>query len=303
MTSSFDAGQFRAMGTEIEVLGAPRLRRDTVDQVSALFESVEGRLSRFREDSELCQLNASPGQPFNASPLLLRVLSEAVAAARGSNGYFDPTVLDAVEASGYRKSFDEIGEGIVALRAGSAADYTRVEMTSDGRIVLRDGVRVDLGGFAKGWTVDKAAGLMRGIDTWVINAGGDLLAKGAGPDGEGWVAGVEDPFQPGTDIGVLFVRDTALATSTTMRRRWRTHEGWAHHIIDPRTGEPAETDLASATVEAPTVAEAEVLAKTVLLMGRAQGLAHLERRSRRGLLITNDGSLCRAGAMEELHVA
>lgn len=301
--SSFELGQFQAMGTEIEVLAAPQLANDTIERVARFFESVEARLSRFRKESELSRLNDSCGRPFRASPLLREVLEEALEAARGSDSYFDPTVLDAVEASGYRSSFDQIGDGIMARRAGSAPDYNRVEITADGRIILRDGVRVDLGGFAKGWTVDRSAGLMAGFDSWLINAGGDLLARGPGPNGEGWVVGVEDPFRQGTDIGVMFVRDTALATSTTMRRRWRTHEGSAHHIIDPRTGEPAETDLASVTVEAPAVAEAEVLAKTVLLMGRARGLAHLERTSRRGLLVTNDGYLCRAGETEELHVA
>lgn len=300
---SFESGQFHAMGTEIEVLAAPRLASDTVDRVAEFFESVEARLSRFRDDSELSRLNDASGGPFPASPLLAEVLAEALEAARRSDGYFDPTTLDAVEASGYRSSFDQIGDGIVSRREGSAPDYSLVEITPDRRIVLNDGVRVDLGGFAKGWTVDKAAGLMAGFDSWLINAGGDLLAEGPGPNGEGWVVGVEDPFSPGTDIGLLFVRDTALATSTTMRRRWRTYEGWAHHIIDPRTGQPAETDLASVTVEAPTVAEAEVLAKTVLLMGRARGLVHLETARRRGLLVTNEGYLCRAGEMEELHVA
>lgn len=301
--SAFEIGRFRAMGTEVEVLSSPRPESGTIERVAGFFETVEAHLSRFRDDSELSRLNASAGRAFRASPLLLEVLGAALAAARESGGYFDPTVLDAMEANGYRNSFDEMGGAAISRGTPRTGNHRRVEITPGGDIVMVGSVRVDLGGFAKGWAVDKAALLMGGADSWLINAGGDLLARGDGPDGGGWVVGVEDPLSPGRDTGVLLVSDGAVATSTTMRRRWRTDVGWAHHIIDPRTGMPSDTELASVTVMAPAVAEAEVLAKTVLLMGRQCGLDHLESRGRRGLLIGNDGSLYLAAGTEEVYVA
>jgi len=94
----FESAAFHAMGTDIELLGAPRLLKPLAEQVRRLFGRVESRLSRFRAGSELSQLNRSDGRPFRASTLLRGVLRDALAAARSSGGLFDPTVLEAVEA-------------------------------------------------------------------------------------------------------------------------------------------------------------------------------------------------------------
>lgn len=272
----FDAAQFRAMGTMVEVLAAPTLPEGRADQIARFFQSVEKRLSRFRPDSELSRLNRSAGAPFRPSPILRRVLAQALDAARRSAGLYDPTVLDALEASGYDRPFHTLA-GQPGRSGGPApARYQNVTLLPGGSVVLRDGVRIDLGGFAKGWTVDAAARLMRDVASWVINAGGDLRAAGPGPDGCGWLVGIEDPWTPGNDIAVLRVRDQAVATSSLWRRRWSTSQGWAHHLIDPRSGRPADTGLAAVTVVAPTAAQAEVFTKTVLLLGPCDGLSYIE---------------------------
>jgi len=234
-------GRFRAMGTEVEVLAVPALPEGALDRVRALFQEVEAALSRFLPESDLSRLNASGGRPFLPSPLLRTVLAGAIEAAASSGGMFDPTVLEALEASGYRQSFDVMNGAAPARPAQTRGDYRCVRINDDGSVVLRDGVRVDLGGYAKGWTVDAAAELMAGCESWLVNAGGDLRAAGTGPEGEGWLVGVENPLDPEWDVGVLRVTDAAIATSSTHRRRWQTQDGPAHHIIDPRTGRPAET--------------------------------------------------------------
>ncbi|HSP54339.1 MAG TPA: FAD:protein FMN transferase, partial [Dehalococcoidia bacterium] len=156
---------------------------------------------------------------------------------------------------------------------------------------LHRGVRVDLGGYAKGWTVDSCAELLTCCPSWVVNAGGDLLAHGIGLTGQGWLVGIEDPFDAGRDVGVLLVTGCAVATSSKMRRRWTTQTGAAHHIIDPATRRPAETGLASVTVIAPTSAEAEVLAKVLFLQGLPQGWRHVEDLPQVGaVFVLDDGS-------------
>ncbi len=300
----FGSETFRAMGTDIELLGALCLPGPLVEQVRSLFDRVEARLSRFRPHSELSLLNRSAGSPFRASALLRDVLRDALEAARSTGGLFDPTVLEAVEASGYRRSFDELNGVSTRETCEGGADYRRVEILDDGRVALHDGVRVDLGGFAKGWTVDAAADLMKGDGSWVVNAGGDLRAAGPGPDGEGWLIGIEDPWIPGADIAVIRIRDCAVATSSVGRRRWRTPDGWAHHLIDPRTGEPADTGLASVTVLASTAAEAEVLAKTVLLLGRVEGARHVESAPGcAAVLVSDRGDIAWTAGMEGLRAA
>jgi FAD:protein FMN transferase len=295
----FETATFRAMGTEIEVLAAPSLPASVVENVRADFEAVEACLSRFRPESELSELNASSGRPFQASPLLRQVLGEALAAARESDGLFDPVVLRAVEAAGYRESIERVrGTLQVQTQVRERATYRDVEINADGTVLLPEGCGIDLGGFAKGWTVDLAGKRMAGCRSWVINAGGDLLARGAGPEGDGWVVGIEDPFAQGNDLATLRLTDAALATSSTMRRRWTTQDGPAHHLIDPRTQRPSQSDLVSVSVVAQTVARAEVLAKTLLLRGKAGALDYAESHAAPALLIDKYGLVTASRGME-----
>ena len=135
-----------------------------------------------------------------------------------------------------------------------------------GRARLREGTSIDLGGIAKGWLADRA--VERIGPNALANFAGDLRARGAGPNGEGW------PIGFGTTTVLL--RELGAATSGTAGRRWG--DG-LHHLIDPRTGLPAKTDLTEVSVLAPTGLEAEVLAKTALLLGREAGARLLDERA------------------------
>src|SRR5207253_7452720 len=109
----------------------------------------------------------------------------------------------------------------------------------------------------------------------LVNAGGDLRARGRAEDGP-WLAGVQDPFHPERDLTVLPVQDAAVATSSAVRRRWQMGAGQRHHLIDPRTGTSAASDVAAATVVAPDAVRADVLAKVALIAGRDAGLRFVE---------------------------
>ena len=295
---------FHAMGTEVELQAWPNLPAATAVSVESLFEEIEGRLSRFRPDSELSQLNLSAGRPFLASEILRRVMSAALIAASRSGGLFDPTVLHAVRAAGYRDSIEvvQMSEQIqTPSQPRQHADAVRI--ATDGTITLPPGVGIDLGGIAKGWAVDEAAGLMPDAGAWLINAGGDLLVRGGGPNGDGWMIGVEDPFLLGTDIAVLSLKDCAVATSSTTRHRWKTQAGTAHHLIDPRTGLPSTSDLVSVTVLAESVAESEVTAKTLLLQGEREARRLTQETGVAALLVTNAGSVYASDTMEQHLVA
>jgi thiamine biosynthesis lipoprotein len=226
-----------------------------------------------------------------ASPLLVEVLRGAIAKSRESGGLFDPTVLDNVRAAGYRTSFDQLDPVVDAASAPPPAGWTAVDITDDGVITLAPGAGIDLGGYVKGWTVDRAARLLAGYEPWLLSAGGDMLARGEGPDGNGWLVGVEDPHAKGSDLLVLRVRNKAVATSTTMRRRWFTSDGKvAHHLIDPRTGRPSESDLAQVTVVAQNVVEAEVQAKVLLLLGRREAMEKANREGIAAVLVDTEGN-------------
>ncbi|MBI2862508.1 MAG: FAD:protein FMN transferase [Chloroflexi bacterium] len=120
-----------------------------------------------------------------------------------------------------------------------------------------------------------------------------------------WTVGVEDPFFPEQNILVLSVRDRAVATSTVAHRRWRQDGHEQHHLIDPRTGRPSESDVMAATVVTNTVARAEVIAKVALLLGPEMGMRFLEAQpDAAGLLVLADGRLWLSGNLREArHVA
>jgi thiamine biosynthesis lipoprotein len=259
------AASFGAMGTEVHVLGdtGPRFA-DARAAVERRFAEDERRCSRFRDDSELSRVNRRSGAWTPISEELRSVVAFALDAARRTDGRVTPTVLRALEAAGYDRDLDEV---LVAARAAlhpptpcpRAADVR----LRGRRILLPEGVGLDLGGFAKGSTVDRAASeaLEAGARWIVVNAGGDLRVLGEAPTIS---VGIDDPGAPGGKILELRLSRGALATSSVARRAWGPA---AHHLIDPRTGAPASTDVVQATVWAPSCADAEVLAKDVLLRG------------------------------------
>ena len=257
---------FRAMGTDVEILldvPSDGSGRSAVAVVRAEFARLEGILSRFQARSELSTLNRA-GRLDAASPDLLRVTEFALEARERTGGRFDPTVHDALVAAGYDRTFDEIGANgtVVAVHPGARCLGAVTIEPETGEIVLGSGVKLDFGGIGKGYAVDRACELLAPLGPCLVSAGGDLAVRGGA-----WPVGVE------THLGTLTLELTSggLATSGSDRRHWTTSEGEAHHLIDPRTGAPAKTDVLRVTAVGRTAVEAEVLAKSLYLAGAAQG--------------------------------
>lgn len=269
--------ELRAMGTTVAV-HAPTLtsagEAAAAAEVAALFAAAEARFSRFRPDSELAQLNRATA-PFAASPAMMGALARARAYVELTAGRFDPTVGGAMIAAGYDREFapGALDRPTPATAAGPArfADVT-LDLTR-GLVARPAHVQLDLGGMIKGATVDLAARHLPEIAA--LDAGGDAALRGAGPEGDGWYVDVEDPADPSRVVVTLVVRDRAVATSAANRRRWRRGDAWAHHLIDPTTGAPAETDLAQVTIVAHRAERAEILAKAVFIAGARAGRALL----------------------------
>jgi FAD:protein FMN transferase len=259
---------FRAMGTDVSLLG-PGTRDDpTFLRASATIEHVfareEQRFSRFRANSELSVVNASAGRWTQASPAFEELVGIALTHAERTEGLFDPTVLGAMIAAGYDRTFDDVLAGARgALHPPHPCGRWREIETRPGAILLPVGVGLDLGGIAKGWTVDLAAeaALHAGLPWSLVNAGGDLRIAGDAPPID---VRIEDPGDSSEAAAWLRLASGALASSSTTRRAWGPD---LHHIVDPRTGAPAESPIVQATAWAATCAEAEVLATWALLTG------------------------------------
>jgi len=275
---------FRAMGTDVELFlaGEPSATAAALlDSAEREFERLEALFSRFRPNSELSELNRS-GR-IAASEDLLEVVELALGARERTGGRFDPTVHDALVAAGYDRTFDE-------LARDGASDETaarcRGAVTVTGRTIeLEPGFRLDLGGIGKGYAVDRAAAFLAVAGPALVNAGGDIAALGR-PDELGWRVGIETGGDPIT----VALEDAAIATTGRDRRRWRRNGRERHHLIDPATGRPAETDLLRVTVVAPTAVEAEVLAKSLFLGGERDAAAT-------AVLVSEDGHTAFTGAL------
>lgn len=280
------AHPFRAMGTEVALIAAGSVEPDVFARgarvVEALFAREERRCSRFQLDSELSRLNAGSSGWTRVSARLAEIVGLALDAAARTDGRFDPTVLRALESLGYDRDFDRVraGAGDAVPPPGTCGRWGEVAVDGE-RVLVPEGVGLDLGGIAKGWTVDLAAtaAVDGGLEWAIVNAGGDLRIAGE-PPAEGTSIAIEDPADPGSEIARVVLDSGAIATSSVTRRAWG--EG-RHHVIDPRTGTCAATGVIQATAWAPTCTDAEVASKVALLEGPA-ALGGLE-----ALLVLEDG--------------
>ena len=271
---------FRAMGTDIEILLDVEPGPDAVLALAGAereFERLEQVFSRFRSDSELSRLNAEGA--IEASSELLAVAAAGLEARRQTGGRFDPTVHDALVAAGYDRSFESICDSPVRSRKTSAPAGGGVRIRTR-RIELDPGVRLDLGGVAKGYAADRVADGLAPLGPCLVNAGGDIAVAG-----RPWPIAVDTPAGPLT----LGLERGGLATSGADRRRWQTAQGEAHHLIDPATGLPAGSDLLRVTAVARSAVEAEVLAKALFLAGEHKAAQEADAGGTPAVLVTRDG--------------
>ena len=293
-----DLASFRAMGTTVSLL-APRKRlAEALRLARDLFEEWEQALSRFRPESEISRLSASNGRYVKLSPLLYEALSTALDAARATRGVFDPTLRERMIQIGYDRSFDELKPRLPASvyeQPAATGAWREIRMDDARRMArLPRAVGLDFGGIGKGMAVDAALDLLEeaGAVPALVNAGGDLAVRGL-PEGETrWTVAA-----PGKGRAwAIGLERGALATSGVERRRWRQGEIERHHLIDPRTGEPAQSGLWSVTAAATSCAQAEVAAKTALILGEERGAAFIEEVGLAALLIRDDGAWRAAGS-------
>ncbi|HWB37701.1 MAG TPA: FAD:protein FMN transferase, partial [Rugosimonospora sp.] len=253
--------------------------------------------------SELSRLNAAAGTPVRLSPDTFALVEAAVEAWRRTGGRFDPTVLAALCAAGYDRSFELVAADGPAASAPAPAvpGCGGIALQHDtGMVFLPPGVALDLGGIAKGHSADRAvAALMAsGSAGAMADLGGDIRVAGIPPGDDGWIVAVDDPRDPGRDLAVLALGEGAVATSSSTRRRWTRAGEVFHHLIDPATAAPARRGVAAAVVVAGTAAWAEVLAKAALIAGPDEGPALLARSGAPGLLILDSGALRRCAGIE-----
>ncbi len=279
------------MGTTVSLLLLESQLQSGTEATRELFAEWEQTLSRFLPDSELSRLNRNTGVAVNVSGLLFRVLQAACLAAQETEGLFDPTLLPQLVQSGYDRTFEDVPAVAPAMnytpQPGGAWRGIRLNQRRR-RVTLPQGVSVEVGGIAKGMAVDAAIVQLRllGIQTALVNAGGDLAVMGLPIGYDDWplaIAGKNTSW-------IMPFHHGALATSGIDRRYWRQGSLSRHHLIDPRSGESAQSGLWSVTVAAGDCQRAEVAAKVAFLLGDEQGRNFLEDSGLAGVLVRQDGT-------------
>jgi thiamine biosynthesis lipoprotein len=291
----------RALGTSVRlVVTRPQRLRAAKTAVDSVLQAVDRACSRFREDSELSRLNSSPGEETAVSPILARALAAALRGARLTGGAVDPTVGRAIKAIGYDADFEVIRApaAAIALRSEPVPGWQRVWFDQRRRVVcLPRGVEIDLGATAKAMAADLAAQSAlegAGAGGVLVSLGGDIAVAGR-PPGRGWLVQIEeDSSAPARDHAeTIAIGSGAVATSTTTVRTWRRGEVVLHHIIDPRTGRPAESEWRTVSVVAGTCVDANLASTAAIVLGETAP-RWLEAAGLPARLVTRTGSIKRA---------
>ena len=286
-----------ALGTSARVVVWPPGNLDPAcAAVNHVLAALDLQASRFRPDSELSWLNAAGGGLFLLGDGLAEAVGVALAAARWTGGLTDPTVGDALVSLGYDRDFAAIGEDGEPPRAAVPAPGWHLVRLDGPLLRLPPGIRLDLGATAKGVGADRAVravmsanGSAGGV---LVSLGGDIAVAGTPPQ-DGWPVTVAEESDPnGAPCGQLVrLPAGAVATSSVTVRHWRRGGVELHHIVDPRTGRPADGPWRTATVAAATCADANAASTTAIVAG-ARAEEWLAATALPARLTGHDGRIC-----------
>ncbi|MEE9414263.1 MAG: FAD:protein FMN transferase [Acidimicrobiales bacterium] len=258
----------RAMGTSFHliVVGGSS---EVGDRMERQLHHLESIWSRFVPSSEISELNAAPDNYQLVSEETAELIERGVQGWALTGGVFDPTILQAMMANGYDRTFSQCGNEEPAHRAGASIGCGGIEVNRTINLVrLGPGVGFDPGGIGKGLAADLivADAMANGAAGAMANIGGDLVCRGEAPTGQGWVIDVTERSVRDERVALLTLEEGAVATSTTRKRRWRTADGERHHLLDPATGD-SSSGPTMVTVIAAQGWYAEVVAKHLIVSG------------------------------------
>ncbi|MBW1975031.1 MAG: FAD:protein FMN transferase [Deltaproteobacteria bacterium] len=258
----------------------PKEASRVLDKAFAFMKKLSNKMNSHNRNSEIAHLNARgyPG-PFHVSDELFQVIEESVEVSRITGGAFDITVGPLLELWPiYRKNNFKVPDQEQLMKALKLVGWQYLKLDPAARTVRfqKKGMKIDLGGIAKGFIVDRTIEFLKkmGIRGALINAGGDIYAMGKTPSGDPWKIGVRHPRDPDRLIAVLGISDGSVVTSGDYER-YITKNGVKYtHVVDPRTGFTVQK-TASVTIIGNTTAFADALATAMMVLGPDDGYAML----------------------------
>ena len=273
----------------LTLYGAPE---GTMEEVHAACARYENLLSKTIEGSDVWRINHAEGKTVTVDPETWEILRRAKEISAATQGAFSITIAPISAMWDFTDGTNRMPTEAERIAALPLVDDSRIELGEGCTVTLPEGMQIDLGGIAKGYIADQLAQMLQGRTLCaIISLGGNTYVVGEKPDGSYNTIGVQDPFDlVGGLEGVIFARNISAVTSGTYERGFRGEDGlWYHHILDPKTGLPADSDLVSATLMMTSSMSADALATACIVLGSERALAMLTDMGIDALLITSDG--------------
>ncbi len=296
------------MGTNVEIKVVAKDSTKANDAIQSAFkeiERIEKIASNFNKDSELSQLNL---KGFSSHPELFDIINKSMDYAKLTEGAFDITVYPLTKLWGFNTDTSE-GTGIPQGKYKVPTDkeikdtleivgYERIKLDYKNKKVYLNRSKLDLGGIAKGFAVDKAINILRerGIRKALVNAGGDIKFIG----NKKWRIGIQHPRLKDKLITTIKLKNKAIVTSGDYERYFMINEHRYQHIINPITGYPA-TECISVTIIADDATDADALATGVVVLGPDKGMKLINKlKNIEGLIIDSEGNIITSQGLKNL---
>ena len=253
---------------------------------------LESLLSVTVPDSDIGRLNSSGAAAV--SPDTAEIIKYAKQIGEETGGVLDITIYPVLKEWGFTTGDYRIPDEDTLNTLLQKVDFTQIQI-EDNTVAVPSGVQLDLGALAKGCASDKAAEILKqsGIESALINLGGNIMTIGSNPNGSPWRIGIRNPFSSDENIGVLEVADKAVVTSGSYERFFTAEDGQVyHHILDPATGAPARSRLVSATVVGGSGMTCDALSTALFVMGKDKALEYYrEKGGFDMILVTESGEI------------
>lgn len=289
---------FHAMGipVHITIIGPSEIEaRKHINEAERIFRAYDERFSRFKETSELHKLNTNNGAWCPVSLDMFQVLQKCVALAKETGGSFDPSVGGILAAYGYGLPKN------LTLDVNTPT-YRNIEFNDrELSVRLAPGQVLEPASIVKGMAIDRMCEELKHVPGFLVNAGGDILTHGEYKDEAAWNIAIQDPQNTDAIVGVVALKNTGMATSGTYQTKGTHHGKEWHHLIDMRSGEPAN-GFSSATVIAKTCEEADTEASLAILLSPTEAIARLENKGLPYFLISHDGTVTKNVVFSALEV-
>lgn len=275
--------QMRAHGENAEI---------AVEESMERIREIENLMSKTIETSDIYKLNNNPESEIEIDNESMNVLKKAVEYAEMTEGDFEPTIGSLVELWGIGSEDAAVPEQSEIEAALASTGYNYLDLADNSAEITKAGVKIDLGGIAKGYAAEEVKKVVQkyNIEHAFVNLGGNVLVIGDKVDGSPWKIGIQDPREGrGNVMAVVDAVDLTIVTSGNYERYFEENGKLYHHILDPKTGYPAENNLLSVSIISENSFDADALSTAVYVMGLEKGMKFIENMEDVDVMfITND---------------